>query len=205
MSILALMEPCGLWQVVQPSRIAGMFENKRTGLLAMTLRAGFIQPRHGQSARRFHDVHAVRIVALDAIHFSLQHRMMLRKMKFRLHFQMALQTRLRVFAGIDDEFFKAAATAHGDVFAGRAVAGFASELAGHLAVFQMQPRVRAGGKGAGDVRVAVGAGLVADKGCAFDLQRRNRRAIRRGTGNEKQNPGACNQRQSDRPDESRCL
>ncbi len=182
-----------------------VFKNKRSRLFAMALRARFVQPRHGESARRFHDVRAVRIVALNAIHFSLQHRMMLRKMKFSLHFRMTFDARLRILAGIDDEFFQAAASAHRDVFAARTVAGFATELAGRPAVFQMQARVRAGGKNAGDFFVTVRAGFVADECRAFDLQWRDHGAIRRGTGIQKHRPRAGDQRQSGQPVKSRCF
>src|SRR5208282_3835541 len=46
-----------------------MFESDRLRFHAMTLGAGFIAASHGQAAGRFHDVHAVRIMALDAVHF----------------------------------------------------------------------------------------------------------------------------------------
>jgi len=83
----------------------GMFVNKWPGLLAMAVGAHFVLARHGQAAGGLHDVHAVRVVALDAVHFAFEHRMVLRIMKFGLHFQVALQAGLRVLAGIDDEFF----------------------------------------------------------------------------------------------------
>ena len=159
-----------------------VFINERPGLLPVALGARLIQPRHGESTRRFHDVHAMRIVALNTIHFPLQHRMMLGQMKFGLGLQMTLEARLRVLARIDDKFVQTAPTAHGDVFAARTVAGFTSGLAGLLAISRMQPRVRAGRKGPGDILVTAGAGFVADEGGAFDLQRQYHRAIRRGTG-----------------------
>jgi len=81
-----------------------VFINERPGLFPMALGTCFVQPRHGQSACRFHNVHAVRIVALDTVHFPFQHRMMLGKVKFGLHLQMTLETRLRVLARIDDKF-----------------------------------------------------------------------------------------------------
>ena len=148
-----------------------VFKNERPGLFPMALGARFIQPRHGQSARRFHDVQAVRVVALDTVHLSLKH-------------------------WIDDELVQPARAAQGDVLAARSVAGFASGLAGHRAVFQMQARVRTGGKSPGDAGVAVRAGFVPHKGRAFNLQGHHHGAIRRGTGIEKQHPGARNQHQS---------
>src|ERR1051325_10007818 len=45
-----------------------MFENKRAALFAMTLRASLVESRHRKSAGRLHDVMAVRIVAIHAVH-----------------------------------------------------------------------------------------------------------------------------------------
>ena len=60
----------------------------------------------------------MRVVALNTIHFAFNHGMMLGQIKFSLNFEVALKTRCRVFAGINDEFVLAAF----DVFAARAVA-----------------------------------------------------------------------------------
>src|ERR1044071_5741084 len=48
-----------------------MFENKWPGLLAVTLAAILVLPRHRQSTLRFENVLAMRVVALNAIHVSL--------------------------------------------------------------------------------------------------------------------------------------
>jgi len=179
----------------------GVFINERPGLFPVALGAGFIQPRHGQSTRRFHNVHAVRVVALNAIHFPFQHRMMLGKVKFSLHLQMTLETRLRILARVDDKLVQAAPAAQGNVFAARTVAGFAAILASHASVFQMQPRVRTGRKDPSDVCVAIGAGRVPDIGCSLNSQRYNYRAIRCGTGidQKKECPGARRQHRSGPP------
>ena len=95
-----------------------MLKCDRARLLAMTLGAAFVAPRHRQSAGGFENVVAMRVVALNTIHFALNHGMMLGQIKFSLDFEVALKTRRRVFAGINDEFVLAAF----DVFAGRAVA-----------------------------------------------------------------------------------
>ena len=156
-----------------------MFIDVGLGLLLVALGAGFIPPRHRQPAFGLQDIHAVGIVALNTVHFPFQHRMMVRKMKFGLHVQVTLQAGLRVFAGVDDEFINAAAIGHGDVFAARAMAGFATVLAGHPAVFHMQPRMHAGGKDARDLLVAIGTGCVTNIRCALNLQRRNHGAVGR--------------------------
>ena len=56
-----------------------MFKNKRPRLVAMTLRAAFILPRHRQPARRFENVPAMRIVTLHAAHVAFDDWMMLRQ------------------------------------------------------------------------------------------------------------------------------
>jgi hypothetical protein len=120
-----------------------VFENKRPRLLAMALGAIFIEARHGEPAGWFHNVHAVGIVALDAVHFAFDDWMMLREMKFRAGFLMALEARLGVFAGINDKFFQSTASGHGDVFAAGTVAGFAAELPRHIRIRESQTRMRA--------------------------------------------------------------
>ena len=159
----------------------GVFENKWPRLLAMALGASFVQARHGCASRRFHDVEAVRVVALTAIHFPFGNWMMLRQMELCVDIEVALITGLRIFAGINNEFF-AAGSADGDVFACRAVAGFASALACHSAFFQMEPGVRACWKCARDVTVAIRAHLVPDERGALDHGRGNHGSLHCGTG-----------------------
>jgi len=161
-----------------------VLKNDRLGLFAMTLGARLIQPGHGQPASRFHDVLPVRIVALHATHFPFEDRMMLWKMEFGLLSQMALETRLRILAWIDDEF--STATAHCHVLAAGAMAGFATVLTFHLAVRQMKPGMGAGGKDAGDIGVAFLTGFVPDEGGPFDFGRRQHGALDGRTGIEQQ-------------------
>jgi hypothetical protein len=154
-----------------------MLENERPRLLAMTLGASLILARHRQPARRFHDVHPVRIVALHAIHFAFDDRVMLRQMEFRPGFLVALEAGLRVFARVDDKFFKTTAARHGDVFAAGTVAGFAAVLAGHFDVGDPQPRVWAARKNAGNVRVTIKTCFVAHVGGPFNLHRGYHRTV----------------------------
>jgi hypothetical protein len=58
-----------------------VLEDKWPCLVPVALGATLILPRHGQSAGGFHDVHAMRVVALDAVHVAFQDRMVLGKMK----------------------------------------------------------------------------------------------------------------------------
>ena len=89
-----------------------VFKYEGPGLLAMTLRAAFVQPRHRQSAVWFHDVAAVRIVALHAVHPVFNDRVMLRQVELRVDFKMALKAGRGVLAGIGDEFAAARHNGH---------------------------------------------------------------------------------------------
>jgi hypothetical protein len=105
-----------------------VLKNHRAGLFAVTLRAILVRAGHRQAARRFENVSAMWVVALYAIHPALDDRMVLRQMKLRFDFNMALKTRRWIPAGIDDEFGR---PARRDVFAAWAVAGFATLPASH--------------------------------------------------------------------------
>lgn len=121
-----------------------MLEHYGPGLLAMTLRAAFVVPRHRQSARGFEDVAAVRVVALHAVHMALDDRMMLRQVELRFGLGVALEARGRVLAGIHDE--PAASAADFDVFAPGTMAGLAAALSARRHAFHAQSRVRTAGK-----------------------------------------------------------
>ena len=175
----------------------GVLKNHRFGLFAVTRGTGLIQASRRQTARRFHDVAAMRVVALDTVHLAFNDRMVLWKMEFRLFGQMALETGFQIFAWINDELLAPVAP-RGSVFAARAVTGFATVLAGHSGAFHVQTRMRAGRKDAGDIGMAVGASLVPDKCCALDMQRHSRSVVQRGTGIEEkqQRASTCRQQQS---------
>ncbi len=145
-----------------------VFENKRTRLVTMTLCAAFILPRHGQSARRFENVAAMRIMALDTVHMPFDNGMMMRQVEFCVDVEMTLKTGRRVLARVDD---KISTTTGLNVFAARPVTGFAAGLVNHCRVARMNPRVRAAGKFLDDFFVAIRAGLVADIMRAGDFQR----------------------------------
>ena len=158
-----------------------MLENKRLRLFAMALGTGFVQARHGQAARGFENVAAVRVMALHAVHATFEHRVMLRQVEFRLRLQMALKAGSRVLAGIDDE---PAAPATGlNVQTAWPVAGFATALAFELVPFDVQPRVRAGRKSTHVVRVAIEADAVANIRGPGNFRRREHGLRDRGTRN----------------------
>jgi hypothetical protein len=104
-----------------------VFEDVRPGFFTVALGAAFVVTRHGQAARRFENIRAMRIVALRTVHPALDKRMVLRQVEFGLGFQVALKTCRGILAWIDDEF---AASASGfDMFAARTVARLATALA----------------------------------------------------------------------------
>ena len=169
-------------------------KNERAGLAAMTLRAAFIVPGHGQSARRLENITAMRVVALHAVHVAFDDRMMVRQVEFRVDVEMALEAGRRILARVDDKL----RTAGFDVFAARSVAGFAAGPAGHRRITGMNPCVRAGGKNANDVFVAIRAGLVANVMRARNFQRHRHGIGRGGAGIQKQHHRAADKAQSNR-------
>src|SRR5277367_826913 len=97
-----------------------MFEYDGLGLFPMALGAIFVLAPQHQSARWLHDIHTVRVVALDAIHFAFEDKMVLGQMKFRLDVRMALKTSGGILAGVDDEVLASASSSH--MFTARPVA-----------------------------------------------------------------------------------
>ena len=165
-----------------------VLENKWPGLLAVTLGAVLVKPRHGQAAGWFENVAAVRIVALDAIHASFDNRMMLGQVKLGVGLQMTLKTSGRIFAGIDNEL---AASAPGrDVFAARPVTGLASGLAGHFGVWKIEASVGANGEPTSNVGMAIVTGLIAGISCAGNFRRSDHGAGYGRTGTEECQPSA---------------
>lgn len=164
-----------------------VFKDERPGLFAMTLGAGLIEPRHGEAAGGFHHVASVRVVALHAIHFAFDDRMMLRQVELGVGLEMTLKASRCVVPGIEDEF--AAATADGDMFAAGAVAGFAAVLALPGQSVESQARVRAGEKVVRIVGVTLEARAVAGERCTFNGGWRNDGALDGGTGSQRKRAG----------------
>lgn len=163
-----------------------MLEHERSRLIAMALGALLVAPRHGEATSWFHNLFAVRIVTLHAIHSAFDDRMVLRQIEFRVDLEMALKTGGRIFAGVNDEFASPAAAL--DMFAPRSVTRLAPARANHLRVFDMHSRVRAGRENPRVVRVTFSANFVADVFGAFNLGGRHdcasdRRARTQNRGN----------------------
>lgn len=166
----------------------GVLEDKGPRLLAMALGAGLVQTSHRQAASRLHDIHPVRIMAGDAIHFPLGDGVMLRQMELGVDIEMAFVACFRIFPRIDNELLPPCPTAatDRDVLARGTVARFAAVLAGHLAAFETEARMSARGKCACDIAVTVRADLVAHEGRAFDRGSRNDGSVHRRTGGNQQ-------------------
>jgi hypothetical protein len=167
----------------------GVLKNEGPGLLSMALRTGFVPSRHGQTARRLHDVHPMGVVALGAIHFAFGHGMMLGQVELGVDIEMTLKAGLRIFARVDDEFF-ASRSADGHMLAGWAVARFASVLPCGSGLCEMEPGVRTGGEGPGNFRVAIHARFIPDESRALDHGRCNDGSFDGGAGIEEQEESA---------------
>jgi hypothetical protein len=141
----------------------------------------------------------MRIMALDAIHLTFKHRMVLWKIKLRLQFQVTTQASLGFLARVDNESLQPATASERDVFAAGTVARFASRLIRQAAIVHAQTRVRTRRKDARNILMAVRAGLVPHERRAFDLQRHNHRAIRSGTRFDQQSRHPRSQSQSSQP------
>jgi hypothetical protein len=151
-----------------------MLEHERPRLIAMAGGALLVQPRHGQPTGGLHDLFAVGIVTLHAIHSAFNDRMVLRQIEFRVDLEMALKTRRWIFAGINNELASPAAAL--DMFAARSVTRLAPARANHLGAFDMHPPMRAGRENPRVVRVTFSADFVADVFRAFNLGGRHNRA-----------------------------
>jgi hypothetical protein len=157
----------------------GMLENEGPGLLTMALRAVFIPTRHRQSAGWLHDVAAMRVMTLNAIHLLFHHRVMLWQPKLDFRGTMTLEAGRRISAGVDDEF-PTSATA-GDMKTASAMASLAAGLPCSFRRFQVDPGVGARWKDAREIRMAFHTGFVAHKAGPRYLRRsldrpRHRRA-----------------------------
>jgi len=167
-----------------------VLKDHRSGLLAMALRATFIQRREAsrrpdakrRAVRGLENIPAMRIVALDAIHSPFKDGVMLGQFELRVDIEVAVKARLRFTAGIDD---KPSPTARLHVQTPRTVTGFATGVLPVRRSFELQPRVGIGRERARKVRMALRTRLVADKSRSVDFRRCNCALRKRGTGSQK--------------------
>jgi hypothetical protein len=111
-----------------------MLKDNAFGLFAVTARALLFQPGHRQATRRFHDVQPVWVVAVDAIHLSFTHGVMLWEVKLRVDVEMAIEARLRIAARIHDELF----STRRDVLASRSMTRLATDTPGQIEEFPVR-------------------------------------------------------------------
>lgn len=122
----------------------------------MALGAGLVQPRQAglcpdaqrSAVRRFHDTSAMRIMALDAVHFLFKDGMVVWEGELRVHVQVARKTGSGVPSRVNDVL---AASPGTHVQAARAVTGFASntldsDLRAGGCIEEIQPRMRTTGE-----------------------------------------------------------
>ncbi len=159
-----------------------MLEYKRPALFTMTLGAAFIQARHGQSACGLEDIHAMRIVALHAIHAPFNHWMVLRQMKLRSRLQMALQAGGRISAGINNEFPAAATAFH--VLAPRPMARFAAGFTFQQRRLDVNSAMWTCRKYSRDVGVAFVANFISHIAGPGNLRRRHDRLLKAAAGTQ---------------------
>jgi len=138
-----------------------MFEDEGPRLLAVTLRATFIQASHHQTAAAFVDVHSMGVVALGAVHLAFADRVVLWKIDFGMRFEVALQASGRIMPRIHDQ--STASTAGCDVPTARPMTRFATGRSREARAFEVHSGVGAGRKNPGNVGVTLGASVVADE------------------------------------------
>jgi hypothetical protein len=165
-----------------------VLEYKWPRLLPMTLRAILVQSRHRQSgrqaawrtARRLKNVSPMRVVALNAIHMPLDHRMMLRHSKFSIRLQMTLKARGRILSRIHNEL--PATAARFDMLASRPMTRFATRLSVEPRIFDMHARMWARWKDSRDVRMTLRTRAISHVSRSRNVRRRNYRPSQRRTG-----------------------
>ena len=167
--------------------------NKWAALRSVALEASFVSAQESKAAafERLLNIGAaafdcdplVRIMTIRAAHFAFQHRMMMRQLELRPHFQVTLETSLRGLPRIDDRTGPATGF---NVQTPRAMAGFAAHVFG-VFPFCLEPRVRRCSEVAHDLFVAGRAFLCADKLRTRNARRRENCLVRRAA--RKQNHG----------------
>ena len=130
-SIMALTEPWGEWQVVQPSRTASCSKHKRTALGGVALVADFVFGRQLGRAAACVAGPLCGLWQSPQLNFALRHRMMIRQGELGPLVQVASEAVFRGAAGIDDGL---ALRAGHHVRAARTVVGAGFAIAGGLDV-----------------------------------------------------------------------
>lgn len=145
-----------------------VLKNNGPGLLVMARGAGLILSRHRQSACRFKNVAAMRIVAIHTVYMAFDDGVMVRQMQLCFDVQMAGEAGFRLFTRVDDESCRAARFR---MSAAGTMTGFAAGKLGGGFAGNTKPRMGTAPKFPNDVSVAFRAGLVANEMRAGNGQR----------------------------------
>lgn len=152
--------------------------NKRAALRGVALKAGFVSTQESKAAASERLLHIgpatldgdtdMRVVAISTAHSAFQHRMMVRQLELRTHFQMTLEASLRIFPRVDDRVRRTTAL---DVQTARPVARLAAHVLCVLS-FRLQSCVRRCSEITHNLFVAGPAFLRANEFRAWDAWRR---------------------------------
>jgi hypothetical protein len=163
-----------------------VFVDERAALDGVTLEAGFIFT-HERSSSGDNGVALVRIVAITAGHFAVEHRMSMGEVELAAFIQVAIETDFGGFVRVNDRVTSAAGLV---VEAGGPVAGFTTHV-DRVWATDLQFGVRGGGKIAGDVLVALRTRVGADEFRAWNFRWRNHRARDRRAGKQSDGRYRC--------------
>jgi len=167
-----------------------MLEHERTELLHVALGADFIFPHEFRPAALDNRT-LVRVVAVPATYLALEDGMVRRQTELSLLVQMALETRLRRFAWIDDGSGSAASC---NVQAAGSVTGFTPDILGVVAG-SLQMIMGRGFEAASDFFMALFARLRADISGSWNLRRRQLDPTDVGAGNHAKSDQRAQQRE----------
>lgn len=153
-------------------------------LSSMTGGAGFIRACPENSGGRFENIHAVGIVALDAVHAPLDYRMMSWQVKLSLGFEMTAKTGLRLFSWIEN---KAPAPAPGlNMLAARSMAALAAGQSLKPGTIHLQMCMRTRSETANVGRMAINAPVVPHVDRPGNIERLHDRLFKLRTRGDKQ-------------------
>lgn len=145
-----------------------VLENKWASLCGMASSASVKFGRQRRAAA-FDHLPFVRIMAIRATNLPFQNWVMGWQIEFAAFIEVALETSLGRFPRIDDRIVRASRFI---VEAPRSVARFATDI-GCILTFRLQACVGRRAKPLGDILVALGTGIRADKLCAWNIRWRD--------------------------------
>lgn len=146
-----------------------VLEYERPGLFPVAPGTRLIEPGHRQAPRWFHQIAAMRIMALHTVHLALDHGVPLGQTEFGMDLKVALEAWSRIQSGIVNEFVPSAASVY--MQAACAVARLTSRFACHSQiVIPVITAVGAGRETAHQIRVTIHAYLIPHERCPLDVR-----------------------------------